>query len=49
MESEQTELKERSDRVRRQIEQLNSLQNKLELIKKENVDADRRDGLTKEA
>lgn len=49
MESEQTELKERSDRVRRQITQLNALQNKLEMIKKENVDADRRDGLTKEA
>ena len=41
-------MKEKSDKVRRQIEMLNSLKSKVDSIKKEMSDAERKNGLTRD-
>ena len=42
-------MKEKSDKVRRQIEMLNSLKTKIDQIQKERSDFDRKNGLTRDA
>jgi len=46
---EELEIKERSNGVRRQVEQLNNLKGKLEQAQRETSDRDRKEGLLKEA